>query len=782
MSKEKPYLRLSVHELVDFLLRKGDIDNRVYNQDTMNLGSLMHSSYQKKQGKEYLSEYPLSATIALEEGTIALSGRADGIIVGGDYPIIDEIKSTVLPLEVFFEQQKEWHLGQALCYAYMYLTETGGDQIGVRLSYLSQLDSSAALRKDFVFTWEEVEERIHELARSYFAFEERRMKHVRARDLSIRKLPFPYREFREGQRQLSQCVYGLCKRGGVFFAEAPTGIGKTISTLYPAVLSFDHKNLDKIFYLTAKNTGGISAYDTLTDLYKVGLKARDSFLVAKDKICFCPGHACNPDDCPYAKDYYTKLKDALNEAEDRLERFDMLGVKQIALQYSICPFEFQLDLSLQADIVICDYNYFFDPRVKLQRYFDETVDASKDFILVDEAHNLIDRGRDMYSACISKNHVLEAKRSLKGKEFRSLQRSLKKLADALAEELGGEESQEIENGAFVSYADSIRKKQLEYGKEYGISLPEECVSLSRELGKYKLLCEQYDSPSIKHYLEQGRNGVELHFRCLDPSSYLRESMQKVRGCALFSATLSPISYYMSALNGTTDSPYLLLPSPFPKENLHVLIAPKISLRYKDRDASLKPVSLYLKEFVQAKKGNYFIYFPSYAYLESILPYLDFEDAEVQIQSKSMSHDERTIFLEAFQPNPNHTTVGLLTLGGVFGEGVDLVDDRLIGVAIVGVGLPQVGLDNDSIREYYDNKGSNGFDYAYRFPGMNKVTQAVGRLIRTPTDRGSALLIDDRYTQGEYRDVFGRLWPDAQIVLSPQEVRSSLLSFYKEKQK
>ena len=276
--------------------------------------------------------------------------------------------------------------------------------------------------------------------------------------------------------------------------------------------------------------------------------------------------------------------------------------------------------------------------------------------------------------------------------------------------------------------------------------------------------------------------MELHFRCLDPSSYLRESMQKVRGCALFSATLSPISYYMSALNGTTDSPYLLLPSPFPKENLHVLIAPKISLRYKDRDASLKPVSLYLKEFVQAKTGNYFIYFPSYAYLESIQPYLDFGDAEVQIQSKSMSHDERTIFLEAFQPNPDHTTVGLLTLGGVFGEGVDLVDDRLIGVAIVGVGLPQVGLDNDSIREYYDKKENNGFDYAYRFPGMNKVTQAVGRLIRTPTDRGSALLIDDRYTQGEYRDVFGRLWPDAQIVLSPQEVRSSLLSFYKEKQK
>lgn len=782
MSKEKPYLRLSVHELVDFLLRKGDIDNRVYNQDTMNLGSLMHSSYQKKQGKEYLSEYPLSATIALEEGTIALSGRADGIIVGGEYPIIDEIKSTVLPLEVFFEQQKEWHLGQALCYAYMYLTETDGDQIGVRLSYLSQIDSSLGMRKDFVFTREEVEGRINELARSYFAFEEKRMKHVRARDLSIRKLPFPYGEFREGQRQLSQCVYGLCKRGGVFFAEAPTGIGKTISTLYPAVLSFNHKTLDKIFYLTAKNTGGISAYDTLTDLYRAGLKARDSFLVAKDKICLCPGHACNPDDCPYAKDYYTNLKAALSEAEDKLERYDMLGVKQIALQYSICPFEFQLDLSLQADIVICDYNYFFDPRVKLQRYFDETVDASKDLILVDEAHNLIDRGRDMYSVCINKDNVLEAKKSLKGKEFRSLQRALKKLADALEEGLGEEDCQEIENGAFASYADSVRKKQLEYAKEYGVSLPEECVSLSRDLGKYKLLSEQYDSPSIKHYLERGRNGAELHFRCLDPSLYLRESMQKVRGCALFSATLSPISYYMSAINGTTDSPYLLLPSPFPKKNLHVLIAPKISLRYKDRDASLKPVTSYLKEFVQAKTGNYFIYFPSYAYLEAILPYLDFGDAEIQTQTKSMSHDERTIFLEAFQPNPDHTTVGLLTLGGVFGEGVDLVDDRLIGVAIVGVGLPQIGLDNDSIREYYDKKENKGFDYAYRFPGMNKVTQAVGRLIRTPTDRGSALLIDDRYTKSEYRDVFGRLWPDAEIVLSPKEVRSSLLSFYKEKQK
>ena len=777
---ETRYLSLSVHQLVDVLLRRGDIDNRVYNQETMNAGSRLHSFYQSKQGEGYLAETYLSARIEVEGGVITLSGRADGLFFRDEVPVIDEIKTTIAPVQEFAAEQEAWHLGQAVCYAYMYLCMQGGSKAGVRLTYFHQINTEDKLIKDYEFSFDELEERVKGYCRDYLADRAITDAHVKSRDLSAKDLPFPYSVFRQGQRELSKYVFGIAKHGGTLFVEAPTGIGKTMSTLYPYVKAFKEGRVDKIFYLTAKNTGAQSAYSAMGDLIDKGLDALDITLLAKEKVCFCPGCECNPDECPFARGYYGKLRGAITEALESKKRLDVDFLRQFCLEKELCPFEFQLDLSLRCDVIIADYNYFFDPIVHLERYFDDAVDASTDLLLIDEAHNLLDRGRDMYSFSLSKSLVAEAKKSLKGDRFKTLRKSLSKIIarfDELAiDGVGHYDLQAVDEG-LVQALTSLKGTFQRASKKGEMKTTKEYRDFSREANRFLRLSEECFDTTYKVYLSVTRHDVTFRALEVDPASKLKASLSKVKGAVLFSATLSPIDYYMDATLGGKDHPYLLLSSPFPRENIDLMIAPKVSVRYKDRAQSYPEVAAYLREFVAGKTGNYFLYFPSYEYMESILPILDFGEAEVFMQARSMSPAERNEFLSRFEPSPDHTRVGLLILGGAFGEGIDLVDDRLIGVAVVGVGLPMVCKENDLIRDYYEAREEKGFAYAYKDPGMNKVLQAVGRLIRSETDKGAALLIDDRYAQREYRELFQRLYPDYDVVLSPEEIQENLKNFY-----
>ena len=781
MANGKRFLHLSVHELVDCLLRTGDIDDRVYNQETMQMGSKLHAAYQQKQGNEYLSEYPLAETFERKDGIIALQGRADGIIYrDGEMPIIDEIKSTVEKLEDFFLEQEQWHLGQALCYALMYLHEKGGKEIGIQLTYISQIDQRKMV-KSYTYTLEQVEEKVYGYMDEYLDFHSFIYKHQQRRNETAKSLPFPYKHFRDGQHDLAKYCYGVAKHGGIFFAEAPTGIGKTMSTLFPFVKSFADGHTDRIFYLTAKNTGGLAAYDAMGELYEKGFEGFDSFLIAKEKMCFNPGHSCNPDDCPFAKGYYTKLKQTLLDVASSGKRFDRSTIVDTCMSNRICPFEFQLDLSLWSDVIIADYNYFFDPIVYLERYFDPMVDSSRDLILVDEAHNLVDRGRDMYSVTLYSNDLSAAKKLLKGKQYTALKRGITKVEKALLGLLPSNEDRlqlEIPPDDVEKAIDAMRRAEQKFQKETPEKLPLPFADFGRASNRYLKLVKEYFSSSSRVYATREGKGVALHILCLDASKYLEESMSKVKGVVLFSATLSPISYYMDSLTGKSNHPYLLLPSPFPKENFDLMLAPNVSVRYKDRAATYQEVANYLREFVAGKKGNYFLFFPSYDYLMSIAPYLDFGKAATFPQTRQMSEEDRASFLSHFPLNPGNTNVGLLILGGAFSEGIDMADDRLIGVAVIGIGLPQVGFENDLLKDYHQKRSGNGFDYAYKDPGMNKVMQAVGRLIRSETDRGAALLIDDRYMRNEYRDLFSRTWTSYDVALSPIDVRENLISFYK----
>ena len=786
MSATFRHYSLSVHELVDPLLRAGDIDNRVYNQETMNMGTLLHASFQQKQGNDYLSEYPLSGDIQVEDALFHLQGRADGIIVGGAYPIIDEIKSTVMKLSEFHASQEAWHLGQALCYAYLYLLKTNDERIGVRLTYLSQREEGKEVH-DYVFSRQEVNEKVEGYCRDYVEMGKERIEHQNKRDASVAHLKFPFHSFRAGQRELAKYCFGTIKNGGVFLAEAPTGTGKTISTLFPAAKSFKQGRVDRLFYLTAKTTGALAAEEAVGLLRSFGLEARDSRLLSKEKICFCPGRACNPDECPYAKGYYTKLRGAIKKAVETMDRFLPDDVIAFAQEEAICPFEFQLDLSLEADIVIADYNYFIDPIVHLQRYFDDMVDSSSFVVLMDEAHNLIERTRECFSCQMSTSLATAARKSLKGKEYQSLRKALRKVEDALEELDGPEYGEGVLDQppvALEKALDSFKKSQQRFGKAHpGLPIPEAVKEFSREGNRYLRIRDEQYGPSyqvtIGRYKGKPRN-TKVRLYCIDPAPKLKHPFHKVKSVIAFSATLSPFDYFEKAITGSLDAPSLLLPSPFPKENFELILAPKVSTKYKERQAYLDKVASYLEAFVSGKKGNYFLYFPSYEYLEAILPLLDFGSADVHVQTRSMNRLEQEEFLSHFQSKPKKTTIGLLTLGGSFSEGIDLIDDRLIGVAIVGVGLPTVSFENELVRSYYDVNGEDGFAFAYKNPGMNKVMQAVGRLIRSETDRGVALLIDERYMQEEYRSLFRRVYSDYEVALDESEIAELVKNFFKKK--
>src|SRR5574344_1848745 len=480
---EKPYLSLSVHGLVDFLLRRGDIDNRIYNQETMQMGSILHAAFQEKQGHECLSEVALKETFEREKGYIALEGRADGIIVGGDFPIIDEIKSTVIPLEDFYEQQKDWHFGQAECYALMYLHEVKQNKCAIRLTYLSQ-KSDEKKTVERLFSLQDLEHDIYALMDEYLDFTSKQFDHESSRNISAKSLVFPFKGFRKGQREMAKYVYAVAKNGGSFYCEAPTGIGKTMSSLYPAIKAFADTDNKKIFYLTAKGSGRESAYDALTKLYEKGFAARDSLLTAKDKICFSLGAACNPDECPFAKGYYDKIKKAMEEACQAGYRFDYAHVVGLAKKYAMCPFELQLDLSLWSDIIIGDYNYFFDPLVHLERYFDPEVDSSKYLVLIDEAHNLVDRGRSMYSAKLSAELCEKAKKSLKNLKDPAIKKAIGKL-EKILRDYDTSSGQEVSDLAALptevkKALDALSKKAIALQKKSPPKLSETYKELSRE--------------------------------------------------------------------------------------------------------------------------------------------------------------------------------------------------------------------------------------------------------------------------------------------------------------
>jgi len=773
-------LSLSVHQLVDFLLRTGDIDNRVYNKTTMSEGTKIHSFHQSRQKSNYFPEYYLRETFYVSDFSVTLDGRADGIIVDEHSATVDEIKSTIMPLEEYFESQKEWHLGQAKCYALMYAHLNKLSEINVQLTYIQQVTKEKML-KNFTYKTSELEEYVNGLIVDYIDFYTYIFERTEKRNESAKTLAFPYPEFRKGQKELAKYVYGIAVNGGTLFAEAPTGIGKTMSTLYPYVRSFKDEENQKIFYLTAKNSGRTMAFEATELLLEKGLVASGIMITAKDKVCLCPGKGCNPDECPYAKDYYTHIRKVLTESIKKYNLFSPEVITDIAEQYTICPFELSLDLSLYVDIIVCDYNYLFDPMVYLKRYFDE--DASKMIVLVDEAHNLVDRGREMYSASFNSYAFKLAKKAVRHLEHKKIKNAIKRISKLFNQFEDFEEGETIIDALDhkdLSGIDAYLVAASDVLKNHHAAVNDDFISFYFDLNKFSKLYELFDSSFTLFITKTPSQETKVTLYCLDPREHLREALNKVKSKVIFSATLSPSEYYIDLLGGRKDTPLLTLPSPFPKENLDLMVLPNVSIRYKNREKTYELVSDYIKALVAGHVGNYFIYVPSYEYLENLQPYLVDGDYTLIVQEREMTEQDRRQFLSCFVDKPETTTVGLAVVGGAFGEGIDLVSERLIGVVVVGIGLPQICFERDLIRTYFEEKYGKGYSYSYKNPGVNKVMQAVGRVIRSETDRGVALLIDDRYLSSSYSNLFEKNWNHYKVVTSIEDVKEEVANFWKKK--
>ncbi|MCM0646882.1 ATP-dependent DNA helicase [Clostridium swellfunianum] len=782
--ESKKKIKISVRDLVEFVLMHGDIVSGFTGSSRNTEAIRAHQIIQKAYGEGYSKEVPLSFSVEGDELILEVGGRIDGLYVGEDGVIIDEIKTTTRDLELLEEDYNILHWAQAKCYAYIYSMQNNLININVQLTYYN-LDNRYTKKFLKQFNVHELQDFFSELVQGYFYWATVMLNWNKKRNEAIEMLKFPFETYRKGQRELAVAAYKTIKEGGKLFAQAPTGIGKTMASVFPAIKALGEGHSSKIFYLTAKTITRTIAEKAFSNLRDNGLKAKTLTLTAKDKICFKEKAECNPEKCEYAKGHYDRVKDALEDIFS-VDTFTREIIEEYSRKHTVCPFEFSLELSNWADCVICDYNYVFDPSASLKRFF---MEGGGDFVfLIDEAHNLVDRGREMFSARLSKKLILDLKKSVKGAAPK-LHKLLNKINVQFieyrkkCEERG--EVQLVQKEApkelypmINEFLGAAEKYLLEHKDS---NFNEELLDLYFNLHAFMRTAEFYDERFVT-YIEASNSEVIIKLFCLDPSHLLKEGMKKGRAAVLFSATLSPMEYFIQVLGGDENSYRIRLASPFPRENLCLLIEDRVSTKFKRREYTYDKIAESINNVVTARKGNYLVFFPSYQYMKEVYERFEAINLEVKkiIQSSGMSEEEREDFLNNFSEDTESTLVGFAVMGGIFGEGIDLNGDKLSGAIVVGVGLPQVCLERNIIKDYFDESKGTGFEYAYIYPGMNKVLQAVGRVIRTEQDRGVVLLIDDRFSENTYKRLFPLEWQPKVIGGNINKLNLQLKDFWKNK--
>lgn len=810
---------------------------------------------QKRMGAEYRSEVSLRYTHPTEHYVLVVEGRADGIVHTDKEVFIDEIKGTYR--DVYrMKQPVPVHVAQAKCYAYIYSLQQELSEIRVRMTYCNmETEDIRHFYEDYTFI--ELEEWFQGLVTEYrkWSDEAWQWKSIRQESLGSLEFPFPYRD---GQRELVSYVYQTIYHGRKLFVEAPTGVGKTISTVFPSLKAMGKGMGDKLFYLTAKTITRTVAEDTFALLREKGLRFKSVILTAKEKICFCEQTECNPEHCPYAKGHYDRINGALYDLLIHEESYTREKIEEYAMKHQVCPFEFCLDMTLFADGVICDYNYLFDPHVYLKRFFGDG-NSGKYLFLIDEAHNLLDRGREMYSATLIKEDFLALKQEIKqtvmseiaensGKsgikgqmtleltnasnkmpwdmdeselagnllQLKKRQKEISESAeDSPKRKLHGGKSifvkdgygerliyhldkcnkallvmkRECENYCIVEEIDdfvnalqrlyAVFSDYLEEQEEIKLPIRESLLEFYFAVSHFLMIYERLDNHYIKYTQLDEEGTFFLKLFCVNPAENLKECMQRGKSSVLFSATFLPIQYYKSLLGGEEQDYEVYAKSVFHPEKRSLLIAGDVTSKYTRRsDEEYFNIARYIDEIVKCRQGNYMVFCPSYSFLQRIyelyMQYFGDDTKECMIQQDYMSEEDREDFLARFRGNEacdlqaeidmdiefdteSTTLIGFCVLGGIFSEGIDLKNDSLIGAIIVGTGLPQVCYERELLKNYFDERGENGFDYSYRYPGMNKVLQAAGRVIRTAEDIGIVALLDERFLQYSYRRMFPREW-------------------------
>lgn len=763
-SEKKTQLHISVRNLVEFIFREGDIDNRssrAMSADAMMEGTRIHRKIQGSMGKEYKAEVPLSLVVEGDLYELAVEGRADGIFTEDGKCFVDEIKGMYRKVELF-EKPVFVHRAQAMCYAYIFALQNNMETIGIQMTYCNlETEQTKYFREEFSF--EEIKKWFDDLMEEYGKWATFQCEMKNQRQASIKELDFPY-EYRPGQKKLVSDVYRTIMRQKLLFMQAPTGVGKTISTIFPAVKAVGEELADRIFYLTAKTITATVAKETFALLEKNGYRAKTIQITAKEKLCPCDEMECNPVTCPYAKGHFDRVNDAVFDLLHRCEMIERDDILSQADRYTVCPFELCLDTASWCDNIICDYNYVFDPNVYLKRFFQEGIKGDYIF-LIDEAHNMVERSRQMYSAQIYKEDFLTVKRIMK-EHSHSIEKALEKCNKIL---LGMK--RECENYTvydtfgnmvfsfmrLMTLLDEFLQKANEFpGKK---DVMDFYFELRNFLNIYDLVDEHYVM-----YSELEADGrFMLKLFCVDPSLNIQKRLDKGKSAVFFSATFLPVNYYKSLLSTKKDNYAIYADSTFDSKKRLLAMATDVSTRYTRRSRSeYERIAGYINAVVTQKTGNYMVFFPSYKMMNDVADiycekYAD--ETELMLQKNNMSEAEREEFLDRFSEESDRTLVAFGIMGGIFGEGIDLKNDRLIGAIVVGTGLPQISNERTILKDYYDAENGCGFDYAFRYPGINKVLQAAGRVIRTTEDTGVILLLDERFWQREYDLLYPREWND-----------------------
>ena len=757
---EEKIIRISVRNLVEFILREGDIDNRkagLPDKEAMQLGGRIHRKIQRQMGSDYYAEVPLKITVPCEGFAIQIEGRADGIQKTADGVVVDEIKGVLRELE-YIEKPVSVHLAQAKCYGYIYGKQQELDSITIQMTYC-QMETEEVKRFQETFSIEELERWFLDIVMQYEKWARFQVEWRQTRDATIKEAEFPY-PYREGQRELVTSVYRTILRKKKLFIQAPTGVGKTMATIFPAVKAVGEGLGDKIFYLTAKTITRTVAEQAFQILKKNGLQYKVATLTAKEKICFCEKAECNPDVCPYAKGHFDRVNDAVYEMITTMEEMSRENIETQAKKHSVCPFEMGLDVSLWVDAIICDYNYVFDPNAHLKRFFSEGKKGEYLF-LIDEAHNLVERGREMYSAVLYKEEFLQMKKAVRYESVkltRQLEGCNQMLLEMKRECQTYKEYNSISHFALklLNVMNGLQKL-LEEKEQVDEEVLEFYFHVRNFLNIYEEVDENY---VIYTELEEGGD-FKLKLFCVNPAVKLQNFLSQGNSTVFFSATLLPIRYYKKLLSVETDDYAVYAHSPFKEANRLLVLGQDVSTKYTRRGYEMyERFAIYIKNVMQAKPGNYLVFFPSYRFMEEVRETFEryrTEEMCCMMQEQNMNEQDREAFLQEFEAEREGSLAGFCVMGGIFSEGIDLTKERLTGAMIVGTGLPQVCNEREILKQYFDRHGENGFDYAYLYPGMNKVLQAAGRVIRTEEDKGVIALLDDRFAGRRYLEIFPREW-------------------------
>lgn len=765
--KEETIIRISVRSLVEFILREGDIDNRVsgsMEKDAMLLGGKIHRKIQSRMGTNYTAEVPLKIQMPCDGFVLQIEGRADGVLKDDGKVLIDEIKGILRSLE-HLEAPVPVHLAQAKCYAYIYAVQNSLKCIDVQMTYC-QMETEEIRRFCQKFEFQELQTWFQDLVTQYEKWAKFEIEWRNVRNDSIRQIEFPF-PYREGQRDLVVSVYRTILRKKKLFIQAPTGVGKTMATVFPAVRAVGEGLGEKIFYLTAKTITRTVAEQAFSLLKEKGLLYKTITLTAKEKICFCEEAECNPDACPYAKGHFDRVNDAVFDLITHSGDWSREVLEEQAKKHMVCPFEMSLDVSNWADAVICDYNYAFDPQAHLKRFFSESGKGEYLF-LIDEAHNLVERGREMYSASLYKEDLLEVRKLVKAED----PKLAKRLSECNQQFL--ELKRECEHYQILKSVSHIALKLMNVLSKLEDYL-EECKDAEKKkrvldfyfavrsfLNIHDIMDENY--VIFSEMMEDGRFQIKLF--CVNPAVNLQNYLEQGNSTIFFSATLLPVHYYKKLLSVEKDDYAVYAHSSFPQENKFLFIGTDVSTRYTRRgESTYQRFARYIAVMAEQKKGNYMAFFPSYRFLEEVHTcFLECVDHEVDsiCQVSYMDEEQREEFLEEFEREREKSLVAFCVMGGIFSEGIDLTEDKLIGAVIAGTGLPQVCTEREILKQYFNAADMDGFDYAYLYPGMNKVLQSAGRVIRTESDRGVILLLDDRFREMRYREVFPREWQQYQL--------------------